>query len=459
MGQYKCPMWTNSNSRLGSLATSELVCFSPLSDDAPSTYTSRVVDDEIDALIGHLPALAFEGAKAVGKTFTASRRARTVWQLDDPAILQIAVADVNLVLEGDRPVLIDEWHRVPAVWDAVRRAVDRKAPAGSYLLTGSARPDNPPTHSGAGRMVTIRMRPLSLMERGLATPTVSLGQLLEGEIPPIEGSCECDVRTYVGEIVASGFPGLRGLTGRALRAQLAGYVERIVDRDFAEDGGRQVRKPDALRRWMRADAAATSTTATYDTIRDAATGRHQDPIAKGTAAGYREVLERLWILEPVPAWQPTFSHISELAHPEKHQLVDPSLATALLGMDASSLLRGKETGVPIPRDGTFLGALFESLVTQSVRVYAQAAEASVKHLRTHRGEHEVDLIVEKADGRVVALEVKLAGTITDADTRNLRWLKEKLGEDLLDSVVISTGRHAFRRKDNVAVVPAALLGP
>jgi hypothetical protein len=112
----------------------------------------------------------------------------------------------------------------------------------------------------------------------------------------------------------------------------------------------------------------------------------------------------------------------------------------------------------MPRDGPFLGALFESLVTQSVRVYAQAAEASVKHLRTHRGEHEVDLIVERADGRIVALEVKLSATVEDRDVRHLLWLRESLGDSLLDAAVITTGRHAFRRADGIAVVPAALLG-
>jgi predicted AAA+ superfamily ATPase len=421
-------------------------------------YQRRVVDDEVDDLISQLPALVFEGAKAVGKTFTASRRARTVWSLDDPAIRQIAAADLTVLLAGEPPILLDEWHRMPAVWDAVRRAVDDKASPGSFLLTGSARPDAPPTHSGAGRMVTIRMRPQSLMERGLATPTVGLGAMLSGGHPAIEGSCQCRLPEYANEIAASGFPGLRAFTGRALRAQLTGYVARIVDRDFEDEAGRDVRRPDSLRRWLRAYAAATSTTATYNKIRDAATAHNQDAIAKDTAMGYREVLGRLWILEPVPAWQPTFSHIRELAYADKHQLVDPALAIALLGMTPESLLSGAATTVLMPRDGPFLGALFESLVTQSVRVYAQAAEASVKHLRTHRGEHEVDLIVERADGRIVALEVKLSATVEDRDVRHLLWLKESLGDSLLDAAVITTGRHAFRRADGIAVVPAALLG-
>lgn len=110
------------------------------------------------------------------------------------------------------------------------------------------------------------------------------------------------------------------------------------------------------------------------------------------------------------------------------------------------------------RDGTLLGNLFESLVAQSVHVYAQASRARISHLRTHGGEHEVDLIAERRDGRVVALEVKLTATVDDADVRHLRWLADRIGDNLLDAVVISTGHEAYRRQDGVGVVPAALLG-
>ncbi len=128
-------------------------------------------------------------------------------------------------------------------------------------------------------------------------------------------------------------------------------------------------------------------------------------------------------------------------------------------MDANALIGGQEPGPAVPRDGTFLGALFDSLVTQSVWVYAQAAEASVKHLRTAQGEREVDLIIERGDGRVVAIEIKFAQTPDDEDMKHLLWLQREIGDELLDAVVINTGRDAYRRPDGIAVVPAALLGP
>jgi predicted AAA+ superfamily ATPase len=422
------------------------------------SYTPRVVDAELNELMRSVAALAIEGAKGVGKTATAARRAAQTRELDDPVQRSIAAADPARLLDGPSPVLIDEWQYVPESWDLVRRAVDAGAAPGSFLLTGSSRPAARGSHSGAARIVSIRMRPLALSERGLATPTVSLSALLRGGRGQLTGACTTVLADYVNEIVSSGFPGLRSLSGRALRAQLDGYLLRIVDRDF-EELGHNIRDPAALRRWMAAYAAASSTAASFETIRNAATAGHGEKPAKTTTLPYRDVLERLWILDPVEAWLPTRNRISRLSSPPKHQLADPALAARLLGVDADALLEGRDAGPPVPRDGTLLGALFESLVTLSVRTYAQTGEATVKHLRTAGGQREIDLIVERADGRVVALEVKLARDAKDHDTTHLRWLADKVGDDLLDAVIVTTGTEAYRRKDGIAVVPAALLGP
>jgi predicted AAA+ superfamily ATPase len=210
---------------------------------------------------------------------------------------------------------------------------------------------------------------------------------------------------------------------------------------------------------MRAYAAATSTTATWETIRDAATSGQADKPARSTTLPYRDVLERLYLLDPVPGWRPTRSRLGRLTEPPKHQVADPALAMTLLGITEEQLLAGEGPGPPTPRDGPFLGALFESLVTLSVRVYAQVQRALVSHMRTYTGEHEVDLMVERRDGRVLAVEVKLTAAPEEDDVRQLTWLAERLGEDLLDAILVTTGKQAYRRSDGIAVVPAALLGP
>lgn len=422
------------------------------------SYRQRILDNELDHVFRALPALSIEGAKGVGKTATASRRASTIHRLDDPARLSLAEADPKRLLADTTPILIDEWQRLPETWDLVRRAVDDGAEAESFLLTGSASPDGGGRHSGAGRIPTIRLRPLTLAERFDRSATVSLSELLEGKRPAIDGETSMALEDYVDEILTSGFPGLRGLGDRALRLQLHSYTDRIVDRDFAELG-HEVRNPGGLRRWMAAYAASTATTTSFEKIRAAAAGNEGEQLSKDAARPYRTILERLWILDPVPAWQPTRRHLSRLSAASKHHLVDPALAARLLGATRDALLDNQELGPPVPRDGTLLGALFESLVTLCVRVYAQNAEATVGHLRTFSGSREVDLIVAGPAKRVVAVEVKLKQTIKDDDVRNLHWLKEKIGEELLDALVISTGDAAYRRADGIGVVPAALLGP
>ena len=420
-------------------------------------YRTRVVDAELDALMPALAALAIEGAKGVGKTFTARQRARTVRMLDDPATASIAEADPGRTLAGDRPVLLDEWQRWPQVWDLVRRRVDDDPSPGQFLLTGSASPRTPGTHSGAGRIVQMRMRPMSLAERGME-PSVSLADLLTGDRAKVAGSTQVSLDDYVTEILASGFPALRGLPERALRAQLDAYLARIVDRDFPEMG-HQVRRPETLHRWMTAYAAATSTTASFEAIRDAATSGEGDKPARTTTAPFREVLERLWVADPVQAWAPTNNYFKRLAAAPKHNLADPALAARLLGVRRGTLLAGQSSGPSIPRDGTQLGALFESLNALNLRVYAPAAEAAVFHFRSPRGDHEVDFIVTRDDGRFVAVEVKLSATVGADDVKHLHWLREQVGDDLLDAVVLTTGTNAYRRPDGIAVVPAALLGP
>ncbi|MBK5223690.1 MAG: ATP-binding protein [Acidimicrobiia bacterium] len=422
-------------------------------------YTRRVVDDELDELIdGGAAAIAIDGAKAVGKSATAAERAQTAFLLEDPLTLELLEADPSRLVTGTT-VLIDEWQRLPTTWDVVRRAVDAGARPGQFLLTGSASAQNQGTHSEAGRILKVRMRPMTLIERGIGPTTVSLADLLRGGRPAIVGETPLGLSDYVVEIVRSGFPAIHLLGERVRRAQLRGYIERVIDRDIPDATGRTVRHPATLHRWLAAYAAATATTTSLERIRDAATAGEDDKPARTTTIAYREALESLYVLDPVPAWAPTINHIAQLAAAPKHHLVDPALAAAALGLGVDALLSAQDGGVPLPRDGTFLGKLFESLVTLDLRVFAQLSESTVGHLRTHRGDREVDLIVERDDHRVVAFEVKLSASVDDDDVRHLHWLHRTIGDNLLDAAVITTGRHAYRRTDGIAVVPAALLGP
>jgi len=172
---------------------------------------------------------------------------------------------------------------------------------------------------------------------------------------------------------------------------------------------------------------------------------------------YRDLLSRVRVLDPLPAWIPTFAHLKRLAQGPKHHLVDPALAARLVGATFESLVQGRDEPA-IPRDATFLGALFESLAVQTVRVLADSCDATTFHFRTSDARQEIDIIVQRADFSVLAIEVKFSQQVRPADAASLNWLEAQMPGRVLDKVILNTSDRAYRRKDGVAVVPLALLG-
>jgi predicted AAA+ superfamily ATPase len=305
------------------------------------------------------------------------------------------------------------------------------------------------------------MRPLSFAERRLQPSAISLRAAFVGTAGSIDATTVLGFEDYVTEILASGFPGIRIGPERLRAAELDSYLDYAFSREVPALGA-VIRRPQALREWLRAYAAASSSTATFEAIA-AAVAKRARP-ARSTIVDYREALNQLWLLDEVPAWIPSGRHLSRLGQSPKHQLADPALAARLLRVNRSTLLAATSPAETAPRyralrNGSLLSALFESLVTLTLRVYAQPLGAEISHLRTYRGDHEIDLILDAPGGRILAIEIKLAEAIDDADVRHLNWLSDKLGEQVIDRIIITTGRHAYRRRDGIAVVPFALLGP
>src|SRR5699024_6381715 len=290
-------------------------------------YLPRTVDSALDELMSFEAAIAIDGPKGVGKTATAARRATKTWRADIAAERAILEADPLFADASGGTLLIDEWQRLPEVWDSVRRLVDDGADPGRFLLTGSATPlSGTDTHSGAGRIQTLRMRPRALHERGVAQSTVSLSALLEGTTETIAGETDFTAASYFEAITGSGFPDFVDLPERQSSRRLETYLQRVIDRDMAEQGY-AVRRPETLRRWLGAYAAATSSTAAYSTMLDATTAGDGSQPARATTNAYRDHLTQLWLLDPVPAWTPRMDNpFKWLQRGSKHQLADPALA-------------------------------------------------------------------------------------------------------------------------------------
>lgn len=412
-----------------------------------TTYIERVVDAELSEALGLPTAVVIEGAKGVGKTETALQQAASSVLLDlDPAARTAAEVDPALVLAGDRPRLIDEWQEVPAIWNHVRRAVDTRS--GPFILTGSAVPaDDATRHTGAGRFIRLRMRPMTLFELGRSSGEVSLGKLLDGEQTSAKVD-ELSIRDLVDVACIGGWPALIGVNVADAQHILEGYLDSVARTDIRRVDG-VARAPEKVRSVLRSLARNTGTEASLATVaRDA--GGPDDPVEAVTARTYLAALERLMVIEDQPAWAPPLRSRARLRSASKRHFCDPSLAAAALQAAPAQLLG----------DLNYFGFLFESLVVRDLRVYAQHHHARVLHYRDNIG--EVDVIIE-AGPRWGALEVKLGITYADAAARNLKKFAERLDTEQCGSpaflgVVVPTP-YAYVREDGIHVIPIQALSP
>ncbi|APT91660.1 ATPase AAA [Corynebacterium phocae] len=413
------------------------------------TYLPRSIDRHLDFFTEFAAAVCVDGARATGKTETCSRRADFSYFLDSPSDRAPLEADIDLTSLPEGTILLDEWQNLPQVWNSVRRRVDSGEKPGRFLITGSASPlpDNG-THTGAGRIYSVHMRPMGLHERIFETPTVALRQLQQGGAQ-ISGSTGKTIGDYCQEIAGSGFPALIEAPWEWRMEFLDSYLTRIVDRDLPSLG-ESLRSPETFHRWMRAYAAATSTTTSYSKIINSTSGSDGAQLSRETNRRFRDLLQRIWVLDPLPAWHSGRNPLKEVTQTPKHHLVDPALAMRLLDLQGRDLLT--------PRGSHMLGPMFEALATLTVRAAATATGSKVRHLRTHGGRNEVDLVVTDKEGYHVGLEVKSANFVEDKDVTQLLWFKNEVGEDVRDVVVIYSGAHAYRRQDGVACIPLGLLG-
>jgi len=416
-------------------------------------YYPRIADGFVlDGLRG-LGAVVLEGPKACGKTETARRHAASEVLMDvDVDARDAARVDPRLILDGPTPRLIDEWQRSPGVWDAVRRAIDDRGSPGQFILTGSASPAaDVSRHSGAGRMAVKTMRPMTLYEQRLSSGVVSVASLLDGS-GAIPTTSDLDLGGYAERIVVGGWPALLGASVSTAQEFVRGYLDLMIDHDVQAVSGAR-RDPRLVRRFLYAYAQLTAHPSRVSTIVARALADATDDEAspsRWAADPYLDALRRMMIVDEVEAWDPALRSRSRLTGVPKRHLVDPSLAAALLECGPVRLLRDLNT----------LGFLFESLVTRDVRVYAEASHASVFHYRERAGGLEVDLIVERGDGAWLGMEVKLGGAHIDGAAASLLRLAEtRIARPPSALVIVTATRYAFRRDDNVWVVPLGAIGP
>ena len=434
-------------------------------------YIPRIVDTAVKDYLATFPAVCIEGPKWCGKTTTARRHASSMFSLADPSgnfrNRSIAQLEPSLALDGAEPHLIDEWQEVPALWDAVRFECDRSAGYGRFLLTGSATPriSQRPMHSGAGRIARLSMSSMTLLEQKVSSGAVSLRGLFAGE--SYAANSDLNLERIASLVVRGGWPANVSLEDRQAELTARSYLDAVADDDLSAVDGIS-RDPVRVRRLLsslgRNEATlASKKTLLHDTaeyLPEDAEGRGvkrkggQGPVAlsETTLDGYLGALERMHVVEDIPAWRPALRSPVRIRAARKRHLADPSLAAAAIGASVETLRFDPKT----------LGFLFESLVTHDLLVYARAMDAQVMHYRDDSA-LEVDLIVETRDGRWGAFEVKLGAGQIDEGAGNVLRLEKKMVERgqrpaAVKAVIVGTGAFAYRRDDSVQVIPLDTLG-
>jgi predicted AAA+ superfamily ATPase len=421
-------------------------------------YKNRLVDKLLSAYLEGLPAVLIEGGKAVGKTETATQFAKTILDMTDRTTRELYSIEPSLALTKARPVLIDEWQNVPELWSVTRRAIDNGLGEGSVIFTGSSLKTQSDLHTGAGRIVRMKMRPFSIEERGMSDSYIRMSDMLKPDFEMAETTVtNKTISDYLDEIYRSGFPGIRERNEIAREALIDGYIENLINKEFAENGF-AIRKPNILRLWLRGYAAAISTSTTINAISQIAQTFANEEMTKSTIKGYREALEALGIIEEVPAWLPAGKTNAQLRKANEHFLIDPALATTLLGVEKEHIERYKLPEKVTKFTTTFLGQLLESFVYQSLATYAEINRAQISYLRSANGSKEIDFIVQKGY-TILLFEVKASAEITSDDVENLNWFEEEFGEEFrVVKNIVYAGKIATTLEGGINQIPIAMLG-
>ena len=412
-------------------------------------YRKRLIESQIEKKMSYSGGVIIEGAKWVGKSTTAGIFSNTVIKLQDPVIKKqyqiLATISKDEVLKGEKPILFDEWHEVPEIWDFIRLDIDENNYKGAYLLTGSTKKQNITTsHTGTGRINSVYMRPMSLYETGESNGLISLKELFsQPPLVPVKSNITIDNIAHC--ICRGGWPGSLDLN-KDLQLEIPkDLLESIIKRDIDEVDG-ITKDKEKFRKIIKSYARNISTLAANSTIYEDQS--YEVIVNPKTFDTYMNSLKRLYIVEDVLPWSQNIRSSTRLRKGTKRQFVDPSIAVAALGLSPDKLKNDFET----------FGFLFESIATRDIRVYAEEIGGTVYYYNDSTG-LEVDLIVELNDGRWGGIEVKLGENEADKASANLIKLANISATKPSFLMLLTNTQMAYQRDDGVYVIPLGCLRP
>ncbi|WP_073254979.1 ATP-binding protein [Cryptosporangium aurantiacum] len=410
----------------------------------------RRLADVLGARLSEEPAIVLNGPRTVGKSTLlsalAERYGRTVIDCDDPATRTAVRNDPGRFVAGPGPILIDEYQHVPEVLDAIKAELNRELSPGRFVLAGSTRYTTLPQAGQAltGRIDILDVLPLAQMEIDGSSGDPVVHRLLDdAELPAIAEPSATSREEYARRVTAGGMPvALRRPPGRSRSRWFANYVDLVIDRDVVELS--RVRQREMLPRLLSVLAARSGQ------VLNIAAAAQAIGMEKTSAENYLRLLEAVFLVQRLPAWGTTLG--SRIARMPKLHLVDAGVMAWLLGLTPEKLARNDPAAL------TEYGHLVETFAVEEIlkQVSWWDGPVSVGHFRTNAGD-EVDLILERDDGGVVAFEVKAGTRIDGADLAGIRALRTRIGRNLVAAVVLYTGQLAYTFEDGTMVLPLDVL--
>lgn len=424
-----------------------------------SAYKPRIADQMLATRLRRKGAVLIEGPKWCGKTTTAEQQANSILYMADPMRkqqnLQAAKINVQHLLAGETPRLIDEWQIAPSLWDSVRYEVDHRDGMGHFILTGSSVPPSMDEifHSGTGRFAKLKMRTMSLYESGESTGDVSLAALFTETPSLLTGENKLDINRLAYLICRGGWPGALEMDEQDALAQAFDYYDVVCDSDISRVDG-VTRNPQRVRLLMRSYARHQGSMATVGTILADLKTNETSTLSDNTVYDYIKALKQIFVIEDMPAWNPNLRSKTAVRTSDNRYFIDPSIATAALGASPNDLINDLET----------MGLLFETLAIRDLRVYTDAIDGQVYHYRDKSG-LECDAIVHLRNGSYGLIEIKLGGDkLIDEGANSLLRLAGEIDTTRMKSpafmmVITGTGDFPYRRENGVYVVPIGCLKP
>lgn len=426
-----------------------------MNENINDLYKPRLLDKTLERYLKIFGAVVIEGPKYCGKTWTGRKFAKSEILLkkttgETSNEIELAKISPEIILEGEKPRLIDEWQEATNLWDEIRYDVDKNGLKGQYILTGSSTPKrNGISHSGAGRYGKINLRTMSLYESGDSSGLISLEDICDNK----KISCSTgnvDLRKLANLIIRGGWPGNLELNDLDAREAVKEYIKLIIDDDLQRLDGitRDKHKMNLL---LKSLARNESTTVSIKTLKNDIQEKDNEDIDTDTVSSYLNALNKLFLLDNDEPFSTNIRSSIRVKQSEKRHFVDPSIASALLNLSVDKLINDLET----------FGFLFEALVERDLKIYASTFNAKCFHYQDYSN-REIDTIIELEDGDWCAFEIKLGANQIESAANNLIKIKNGIEKEngkvpKVMCIICGMSNAAYKRPDGIYVVPITAL--